>query len=106
MLGAAGLASAQEPAPPPVARMAPEEPRPPPSPDAHARRIRVTRNLALGSAALTVTAAVIGGPLVTVGNEQDKRAVLIGGATVLGIGGAALISTCVSFGLWLYERRH
>jgi hypothetical protein len=99
-----------EPVPTPPAAMpslAPP-PRPPAPPsDARARRLRLASALAIGFGALTVACAVIGGPLVTVGNRDppnNRRGLVIAGETLLGIGGAALIVTGVSFGLWLHER--
>ena len=77
------------------------------SPVTRERRVRVTRDLAIVGAALTVGCVVIGAPLVAVGTEtkpDTRPALTAGGAVLLGIGGAALITTAVGLGLWLHER--
>jgi hypothetical protein len=75
--------------------------------NAHARRLRLTRNLTIAFAALTVASVVIGSPLVVIGGAdppKNKPAMVDGGIAILSIGAAALVGTAVSFGLWLHER--
>jgi hypothetical protein len=78
-----------------------------PSPDSHARRLRLTRNLAISFGVLTLVTGVIGGSLLGAGESGPANPVpglVAPGAALLAVGGASLIATAVTFSLWIRER--
>lgn len=74
---------------------------------AHQRRLRLTRDLAIAGAAVTVAGVVIGAPLLANGDPGglNRHNVYIGfGGALLAVAGVSLVATVVSFTLWLHER--
>jgi hypothetical protein len=101
-LALAGAARAYPQESPPVVA-----PAPLPDYASHQRRLRLTRNVALAATAVTLAGVVIGAPLLAVGDPrgpQPRNGYVGAGYALLALSGVSLVTTVVSFALWLRER--